>query len=224
MNLNTTNTIQNNKTTFKGLTTALTLMLLISVFPVYAKDTTPEDTTVATQVSEAETKEEKKEETKTVEEEEKEVDEAETTEAEEAPVEETAAVSTNANTTAASTSQSAAATTQTATATQATTTAQTTTTTVNSTASSNPLTPQKGVVYYNGHRETYYSQKVLPGGGLDIPGRHVAEDGTVRDGEGYICVASSDYSKGTVVETSLGTAKVYDSGCASGTVDIYTNW
>lgn len=90
--------------------------------------------------------------------------------------------------------------------------------------SGDPLTPSKGVVYYNGHRETYYSQNVLPGYGLDIPGRHVAEDGTVRDSENYICVASSDLAKGTVVETSLGTGKVYDSGCASGTVDIYTNW
>lgn len=86
------------------------------------------------------------------------------------------------------------------------------------------LTPSKGVVYYNGHRETYYSQKVLPGGGLSIPGRHVAEDGTIRDSDGYICVASSDLAWGTVVETSLGTAKVYDSGCASGTIDIYTDW
>lgn len=92
-------------------------------------------------------------------------------------------------------------------------------------ASSNgQLTASKGVVYYNGHRETYYSQKVLPGNGLNIPGRYVAEDGTVRDENNYICVASSDLAKGTVVETSLGTAKVYDSGCASGTVDIYTNW
>lgn len=90
--------------------------------------------------------------------------------------------------------------------------------------SSDPLTPQKGVVYYNGHRETYYSQKVLPGGGLNIPGRHVAADGTIRDADNYICVASSDYPKGTIVETSLGTGKVYDSGCASGTIDIYTNW
>lgn len=86
------------------------------------------------------------------------------------------------------------------------------------------LTPSKGVVYYNGHRETYYSQKVLPGGGLNIPGRHVAEDGTIRDADGYICVASSDFAWGSVVETSLGTAKVYDCGCASGTIDIYTDW
>lgn len=86
------------------------------------------------------------------------------------------------------------------------------------------LTPEKGVVYYNGHRETYYSQKVLPGGGLNIPGRHVASDGTIRDGDGYICVASSDLPWGTLVETSLGMGKVYDTGCASGTIDIYTNW
>ncbi len=87
------------------------------------------------------------------------------------------------------------------------------------------LTKRKGVVYYNGHRETYYSQRVLPGTGLNIPGRHVeSSDGTVRDGDGYICVASSDLPKGTIVETSLGIGKVYDCGCASGTIDIYTDW
>lgn len=86
------------------------------------------------------------------------------------------------------------------------------------------LTKKKGVNYFNGHRETYYSQKVLPGHGLKIPGRHVASDGTIRDSDGYICVASSDYAKGTVVNTSLGPGKVYDSGCASGTIDLYTDW
>ncbi|MCD8109312.1 MAG: hypothetical protein LUE14_04330 [Clostridiales bacterium] len=87
------------------------------------------------------------------------------------------------------------------------------------------LTKSKGVVYFNGHRETYYSQRVLPGNGLNIPGRHVeASDGTVRDIDNYICVASSDLAKGTVVETSLGTGKVYDCGCASGTIDIYVDW
>ena len=91
-------------------------------------------------------------------------------------------------------------------------------------SSSNPLTRNKGVVYYNGHRETWYSQKILPGGGLKIPGRHVDSRGLVCDGDGYICVASSDLAKGTIVETSLGTGKVYDCGCASGTIDIYTNW
>lgn len=85
------------------------------------------------------------------------------------------------------------------------------------------LTKSKGVNYFNGHRETWYSQKVLPGKGLKIPGRHVDNRGLVCDGNGYICVASSDYPKGTIVETSLGTGKVYDSGCASGTIDIYCN-
>ncbi|EOS80190.1 hypothetical protein C817_02063 [Dorea sp. 5-2] len=86
------------------------------------------------------------------------------------------------------------------------------------------LTKDKGVNYFNGHRETYYSQRVLPGHGLNIPGRHVASDGTIRDANGYLCLASSDYPKGTVVQTSLGPGIVYDTGCASGTIDIYTDW
>ena len=90
----------------------------------------------------------------------------------------------------------------------------------------NRLTRSKGVVYYNDHKETYYSQNKLPGTSLNIPGRHIADDGTVRDGEGYICVAanSSYMSKGTVVKTSLGPAKVYDYCPTVGTIDIYTNW
>lgn len=89
-----------------------------------------------------------------------------------------------------------------------------------------PLTRPMGVKKFEGHRETWYSQKVLPGGGLKIPGRHVADDGTVRDGEGYIVVASdlSYLSRGSVVLTSLGPGKVYDTGCAYGTIDIYVNW
>lgn len=88
------------------------------------------------------------------------------------------------------------------------------------------LNPWVGVVYFNGHRETYYSQKVLPGYGLKIPGRHVASDGTIRDSSNYICVAAnlSEYRRGQVVQTSLGPGKVYDTGCAKGTIDIYTDW
>ena len=80
-----------------------------------------------------------------------------------------------------------------------------------------------GVIYYNGYRFTYYSEKVLPGKGLNIPGRHSDGD-FVRDGDGYICVASSDLKKGTVVQTPFGPGKVYDSGCPSGTIDIYVSW
>lgn len=86
------------------------------------------------------------------------------------------------------------------------------------------LTPSKGRIWFNGHSETYYSQKVLPGGGLNIPGRHIASDGTIRDKDNYIVVASDDYPKGTVVQTSLGAGKVYDTGSGKGNIDLYTDW
>ena len=89
-----------------------------------------------------------------------------------------------------------------------------------------PLTRQAGVAYYGGHKETYYSENVLPGPGLAIPDRHYGDDGTIRDADGYICVAA-DYDflpYGSVIVTSLGPGKVYDTGCAWGTVDIYTCW
>ena len=86
------------------------------------------------------------------------------------------------------------------------------------------LTPSKGRIWYNGHTETYYSQKVRPGGVLAIPGRHIASDGTIRDADGYIVLASDDYPRGTVVETSLGAGKVYDTGSGSGNIDLYTDW
>ena len=71
---------------------------------------------------------------------------------------------------------------------------------------------------------TWYSQRVLPGGGLDIPGRHVTEDGFVRDADGNICVASDDLAQGAEVETPYGKGKVYDTGSGSGNLDLYTDW
>ena len=64
-----------------------------------------------------------------------------------------------------------------------------------------------------GHEYTYYLQRVLSGGGLNIPGRHVNRDGYVADKDGYIVVASSlnGYPKGTIVNTPFGyKGKVYD--------------
>lgn len=94
------------------------------------------------------------------------------------------------------------------------------------TASWNRLSVSRGAQYFNGHRETYYSEKVLPGTSLNIPGRHVADDGTIRDGDGFICVAAdpSYYPRHSTLITSLGPAKVYDTGCDYGTIDIYVNW
>ena len=86
----------------------------------------------------------------------------------------------------------------------------------------------KGVYYYNGWRWTYYSENVLPGGGLDIPGRHVDKDGFVCDGEGYICLASSIAGdKGSVYYTPFGRwGKVYDycAGADQPTMDLYVSW
>ena len=76
-----------------------------------------------------------------------------------------------------------------------------------------------GVVYSEGKKFTYYSQSVLPGGGLDIPGRHT-DGGFVKDGDGYICIAS-DKANGTIVDTPWGQGKVYDSGVSGETYDVY---
>lgn len=82
-----------------------------------------------------------------------------------------------------------------------------------------------GVIYWNGWKWTWYSQRVLPGGGLQIPGRHVDENGYVCDENGYICLAASSLSKGTVVDTPFGKmGKVYDTGCAYGVLDVYTDF
>ena len=81
-----------------------------------------------------------------------------------------------------------------------------------------------GVEYSGGVRYTWYSQQVLPGGGLDIPGRHVDSEGYVRDGDDNLVLASSDLEYGTEVETPYGTGVVRDTGCPSGTLDVYTNW
>lgn len=83
---------------------------------------------------------------------------------------------------------------------------------------------QIGVIYWNGWRWTWYSERVLPGTGLNIPGRHT-EGGYVRDGDGYICLASDALSYGTVIETPFGSyGKVYDCGCGYNTIDVYVGW
>jgi hypothetical protein len=88
------------------------------------------------------------------------------------------------------------------------------------------LTRGNGSIRCFGHRETWYSTREAAGvrTAWTIPGKHEADDGTIRDEEGYICVASSDYRKHTVVMTSVGPGKVYDCGCSHGTIDVYTTW
>lgn len=79
----------------------------------------------------------------------------------------------------------------------------------------------RGVVYWNGYKFTYYSEKVLPGGGLRIPGRHVNADGYVADEEGYIVLAG-DAPMGSVFETPFGyKGKIYDRGTSGNHLDVY---
>lgn len=62
---------------------------------------------------------------------------------------------------------------------------------------------------------------VLPGGGLQIPGRHVNSNGYVADGDGYIVLAN-DAPKGTIFPTPFGApGKVYDRGTAGNHLDVY---
>lgn len=83
-----------------------------------------------------------------------------------------------------------------------------------------------GVIIYDDYRYTWYSENVLPGGGLYIPGRHGDENGYICDENDYICLASDSLEKGTVINTPFGKmGKVYDAGTgASDILDVYTNW
>lgn len=80
-----------------------------------------------------------------------------------------------------------------------------------------------GVWYDGNYRYTWYSSNDLYH--YRTQEWNAGEDGIYRDSEGYVVVASSDYPQGTVIEgTPFGDVKVYDSGCASGTLDVYTNF
>jgi len=68
-----------------------------------------------------------------------------------------------------------------------------------------------GVSDRYGWHYTYYSETVLPGGGLNIPGRHV-EDGCVCDADGYVVVACDTLPYGSIVPTPMRDGKVYDCG------------
>ena len=84
------------------------------------------------------------------------------------------------------------------------------------------MTPQSGVNGYGGRTETYYSSNVLYH--RDTGNWTVDNEGFYRDSDGNYVVAASDMSAGTTFEGSKGQCKVYDSGCASGVTDYYTNW
>ena len=82
-----------------------------------------------------------------------------------------------------------------------------------------------GRVQYGEYTYTWYSQRVLPGGGLNIPERHLNEYGLVVDKDEYIVLASDDFFKGAILNTPIGIkGKVYDTGSGVGNLDIYCDW
>ena len=82
-----------------------------------------------------------------------------------------------------------------------------------------------GRVRYGNYTYTWYSQRVLPGGGLNIPGRHLNEHGLVVDENEYVVIASDDLPHGTVVDTPVGIQGIiYDEGSGNGNLDIYCDW
>lgn len=93
------------------------------------------------------------------------------------------------------------------------------------------LTPSSGVNYYNGRMETYYN---LPMGGvLDImyslgySGEYWVRSDGVKMFGGYVMVACDfgEYPRGSIIETSLGTAIVCDTGSGGyGWTDIAVVW
>lgn len=93
------------------------------------------------------------------------------------------------------------------------------------------LTPSKGVNYFNGRKETYYN--------LDMSGcvsimrslgnsdeYWIRSDGCKMLGDYIMCAANlSTYPRGSLVETSLGTAIVVDTGyLESNQIDIAVSW
>lgn len=79
----------------------------------------------------------------------------------------------------------------------------------------------RGAITWGGHKFTYYSQQVLPGEGLAVPGRHVNAAGYVADAEGFIVLAGSA-PKGTVFDTPFGyQGKIYDRGTVGNHLDVY---
>lgn len=82
----------------------------------------------------------------------------------------------------------------------------------------------QGIINWGGYRFSYYSERVLPGPGLNIPGRHTA-DGFVRDENGYLVLAANNFPKGSIHPTPFGMPGIvrdYCAGCWSNQLDVYT--
>lgn len=88
------------------------------------------------------------------------------------------------------------------------------------------LSPATRMVYFQHRAEIWYSVKEKLGYTTkwNIPGKHVAEDGTIRDKDGYVCIAMKDMPQGHTTLTSMGIGKVYDTWESNKSIGIYTDW
>lgn len=84
------------------------------------------------------------------------------------------------------------------------------------------LTKSGGVFYGPSGKETYYSSRVL---------HHyrthewtIGEDGVYRDADGYVVVALPSGAMGTIINTSHGPGKCYDTNAGGDSVDLYVAW
>ena len=81
-----------------------------------------------------------------------------------------------------------------------------------------------GRITFNGHQETWYSQRKLPGKGLKIPGRHVGKDGFVMDKNDNISVATKIVGMNKKIKTYCGQGVRYDTCPTPNVVDLYVDW
>ena len=89
----------------------------------------------------------------------------------------------------------------------------------------------RGVIRnYNGKDWSYYDEADLPGGALEIPGRHT-DDNLVKDGDGNICLASKEITRGVTVLTPIMdpngaqyNGKIYDYCDTAGRIDVYVSF
>lgn len=85
------------------------------------------------------------------------------------------------------------------------------------------ITKNRGVYYYNGLCETYYSSNVAPHYRLDE--WWCDSNGFWRTNEGYFVVAyTMTMPIGTVIDVSMGKAMICDHCPTDGAVDVYVNW
>lgn len=84
------------------------------------------------------------------------------------------------------------------------------------------LTKSGGVFYGPSGKETYYSSNRAYH--YRTGEWTVGDDGVYRDADGYVIVALPSGAMGTIVETSHGTGKCYDTNAGGDSVDLYVAW